>query len=540
MKYFLFFIFVAVSCGTFANSSPLFSEDLLLQPLQDGSIAVHMHFSFDRSLPLNRHFELFPRPIGVIADDLGVAEMELTMTGPGRWLPKWGDPLPGAHPPPQGAHMWAWFFGDSERKIDSSVDSRWKALTGTLAGLFCGSLSGLSEKTATSEPKLSFRSTTKQYYDEQVKEKLQLRHASLPHENVCTENLAPWLKLLPCREHKGLGSLIVMKHIFSLPYFSMGIRLKQLKSTIHLKQKVVFVVPVEMAEQVDKMVHWTMDSIFATQSGFRPTKCPVATSSGAIMNSPFLSSEEEKGFQNLSSFWNSEEDGESKNFRLSFEIPKIDYDDSFLRSIHVQRHLTGHSASGGGITTTITNFQDWSIDTVLFESLPWYVRVYFHTIRVHINGQLVSDMEQRKNGRVIRPAEYQSSPCLLELPLTIPAKSSAVITVQYETAFLHMDEFPPDPSRGIDLPPASVMVLKGYGREKRKCSDKHLKAESLEAVALGCNSGPVMLYTESPLLYMPMPDFSMPYNVITLSSTVVALLFGSFFNIFSRKRKNKK
>lgn len=29
---------------------------------------------------------------------------------------------------------------------------------------------------------------------------------------------------------------------------------------------------------------------------------------------------------------------------------------------------------------------------------------------------------------------------------------------------------------------------------------------------------------------MPMPDFSMPYNVITLTCTIIALFFGSVFN----------
>jgi len=34
---------------------------------------------------------------------------------------------------------------------------------------------------------------------------------------------------------------------------------------------------------------------------------------------------------------------------------------------------------------------------------------------------------------------------------------------------------------------------------------------------------------------MPVPDFSMPYNVITMTCTVLALCFGSFFNILTRK-----
>merc|ERR1740130_944983 len=35
-----------------------------------------------------------------------------------------------------------------------------------------------------------------------------LRLASLPYEPVCTENLTPWLKLLPCGRHRGLAALV--------------------------------------------------------------------------------------------------------------------------------------------------------------------------------------------------------------------------------------------------------------------------------------------------------------------------------------------
>ena len=37
------------------------------------------------------------------------------------------------------------------------------------------------------------------------------------------------------------------------------------------------------------------------------------------------------------------------------------------------------------------------------------------------------------------------------------------------------------------------------------------------------------------LLPLPTPDFSMPYNVIILTSTVMALGFGSIFNLLVRR-----
>ena len=50
----------------------------------------------------------------------------------------------------------------------------------------------------------------------------------------------------------------------------------------------------------------------------------------------------------------------------------------------------------------------------------------------------------------------------------------------------------------------------------------------------------VIVYAESVLLSMPTPDFSMPYNVITMTCTVMALFFGSAFNIMTRKLRERK
>eukprot|EP00061_Rhincodon_typus_P011455 g36475.t1 len=44
----------------------------------------------------------------------------------------------------------------------------------------------------------------------------------------------------------------------------------------------------------------------------------------------------------------------------------------------------------------------------------------------------------------------------------------------------------------------------------------------------------VRLYTEALLVNLPTPDFSMPYNVICLTCTVVAVGYGSFYNLLTR------
>ena len=45
----------------------------------------------------------------------------------------------------------------------------------------------------------------------------------------------------------------------------------------------------------------------------------------------------------------------------------------------------------------------------------------------------------------------------------------------------------------------------------------------------------VRLHSESLVVSMATPDFSMPYNVICLACTVVALAFGPLFNLTTKR-----
>ncbi len=45
----------------------------------------------------------------------------------------------------------------------------------------------------------------------------------------------------------------------------------------------------------------------------------------------------------------------------------------------------------------------------------------------------------------------------------------------------------------------------------------------------------MQIRTEALLISLPTPDFSMPYNVICLTCTVVALAFGPIHNISTKK-----
>ena len=129
--------------------------------------------------------------------------------------------------------------------------------------------------------------------------------------------------------------------------------------------------------------------------------------------------------------------------------------------------------------------------------------------------------------RRIIAAKERSNPSLIELEFELEANSNNQVYFQVEKAFLHWTEFPPDAHRGFDIPSSLLLYHSSLnssnsekdqldnegneGREELRVSEKRLK----------------LVYSESLLVTLPSPDFSMPYNVIMLVSTVFGFFFGS-------------
>jgi hypothetical protein len=92
-------------------------------------------------------------------------------------------------------------------------------------------------------------------------------------------------------------------------------------------------------------------------------------------------------------------------------------------------------------------------------------------------------------------------PAVLELKLSLQPLERLVVTLAYDKVFLPIEEFPPDVSRGFDIP-QGVLTVDGQHR----------------------------VYTDAVLVMLPYPDQSMPFNVIAFVSTLFSLIIGNIFN----------
>ena len=182
--------------------------------------------------------------------------------------------------------------------------------------------------------------------------------------------------------------------------------------------------------------------------------------------------------------------------------------------LYADRSFTGYGQEHGGVQAILTNPSDEEVEFVYLESLPWFMRIYLHTLSTHVStSTATSTNSSTPNSDIIkevyyRPALDRARGTQLELVLRIPARHTVFLTYDFEKAILRYTEYPPDANRGFDVAAAVITILSPRGMNLR---------------------------TTSLLLYLPTPDFSMPYNVIIFTSTAIALAFGGLYNILVRR-----
>ena len=181
--------------------------------------------------------------------------------------------------------------------------------------------------------------------------------------------------------------------------------------------------------------------------------------------------------------------------------------------LFVERSITGHGQERGGVRALLRNPSSTSaVEFVYFEALPWFMKPYLHTLKVQINGKKVNSRDLIK-AMYYRPGLDRSRGSQLELHMTVPAASTVTLTYDFEKAILRYTEYPPDANRGRDVASAVIRIVSSGQGDQRS---SYLRTTPL-------------------MLPLSTPDFSMPYNVIILTSTVIALAFGTIFNMLVRR-----
>ncbi|KAK6623722.1 hypothetical protein RUM43_009574 [Polyplax serrata] len=522
-------------------SGDSFREELFIKPLTNGHVYSYFQFTTvwntsSRSNPY-QHCHLFPRALGEIVTNFNVQELHISLTQ-GLWRhDKWGYPVHNGAP---GAEVWVWF-----RNGTTNVSETWRKLTASLSGLLCASLNFLDDTNSIS-PQYSFRhaGVVSDIVDPNL-----LRYGTLPQEVVCTENLTPWKKLLPCNSKKGLASLLNAGYIHNTNYHSLGIHLREIcrdksctKAAIELKQTVSLVYDLVILESGD--ADFSIRKLFG--SGI-PNRCPLAEESWVYIDvtnhnkNPlklvpkpiFKTTSVRGGSQSEIAVYNLKEVQGMFNIAVTYKKKSLEFQAVRPPLIWANRFISGYGKQKGGIITKIFNKHWMPLNVIVLENIPWYVPVYLHTLKVVSNGMEI-------NPAVIKyvPGRPRLNPTHLELILQLPPRSDTDISIEFDYVFLKWQEYPPDASHGFYI--GSSVITSWLPMAKNYTGipqDESYFGSSFNASRDGYL---VRLRTESMIITLPTPDFSMPYNVICLVCTVVALAFGPMHNITTKKLRISK
>ncbi|XP_055603246.1 GPI transamidase component PIG-T [Uranotaenia lowii] len=527
----------SVRCSLSSGFSDTFDEELLIKPLPDGFIYSYFQFTTRWELDRNDsllHTHLVSRSLAELFLHYHIGELHLSFTS-GIWrYEQWGFPVIDAGP---GAEVWAWFDPPAD---DAEVDARWKQLCGTLSGLFCASLSFV-DQTNTFRPEFSLRPQTYRFAGGAEPK---IRYAALPREVVCTENLTPWKKLLPCKLREGFASLLTPDHVYSGNYHSLSVHMRKLcadkkcsEFLLEVRQSVSLVQDQRLFGGKD----WSIRKLYGQGA---EGACVLADSSKVYVD---VTDRDYDMTQKPTNIVHSTRGGSSSVFyeydikqyekkQRMFNVAAIDKRDPNIISltppppIYSKRFISGVGQERGRIVTRITNAHWSDLNLLIFENIPWFVPIYLHTLKITTKD------DHKIHPQTVKyiPGRQRERPSQLEIAFTIPKRSTVELSFDFDYIFLKWQEYPPDASHGYYLQPSIISVMlpvaRNYTSLPREAS---LLRDSFNASQ--ANGYFLQIRTEALLLTLPIPDFSMPYNVICLACTVVALAFGPIHNISTKK-----
>lgn len=389
-----------------------------------------------------------------------------------------------------------------------------------------------------------------------------LLHGTLPREVVCTENLTPFLKLLPCKGKAGIASLLDGHKLFDSSWQTMAIDfhtvcLDGISCSVEMEQSIDMVLDTERSKRprdnpiprpvpheallcdeskqypsgdfcfpsdLSRGQSWTLAEIFGRRIH---GPCLADGADGRPRESLCLHVPVERQVHAPPDVIELQWEDQNKRCYILHETEPFElvlshigpqtFNNHTPPALYASRSITGYGQERGGVQSRLTNPNPSAPKTfVYFESLPWFMKPYLHTLTARLcSSTSASDSVIQET--FYRPALDRHRGTQLELILTVPANSTVILSYDFDKAILRYTEYPPDANRGFDVAPAVIRLLPSPGT---------IRAETAEDY---------YIRTTSLLLPLPTPDFSMPYNVIILTSTVMALAFGSIFNFLVRR-----
>ncbi|CAK0843933.1 unnamed protein product [Prorocentrum cordatum] len=502
-------------------------------------------FEFDVRAPLSQafragQFDVFPKPVGKLLNARpALAGFEAVLTQ-GRWKSdQWGPPPREFRPP--GALLVA-----ATNSSGAESEQVWQSLVAALGGWLCASFEGMDPD----HPSLSWVRPLGVPWAEPGS---RLQFATLPYEPVCTENLTPWLKLLPCGRHRGLAALLDPLEVAASPLKSLSLVASVSESSQH----------VQLRASLDVVLPLQSGRGLAAWSGEREfLQCPAAASTRVLVRvSGGRGNAAWDRFVGKAAEAIDTPDGGATLVFPAGDFSELDGSDELLlggdagpapwvlarrersEGLSVMRDVLSqegrserthgryllrfaNGADGGDGVARSVRFMD---------QLPFFIRPLWHTFLVTVERP-GSEPEHLRGLAAMRrldlrfvPSEGSPVPTEVFLTATIPPGGTVSVTLDVLKDFIRNREFSYACEKGFDVSSAAWLELAGpLGASGQNAS---VGAGDILRFGPAGQEQWQLRFTEGLLILVPMPDFSMPFNVVALTSTVLTFFFGSVFRI---------
>lgn len=393
---------------------------------------------------------------------------------------------------------------------------------------------------------------------------ISMRHSILHGETVCTENLTPWMKLLPCRSESGLAKYLSNpSYLLNFDYVSLGVHVlptepRTLQMTLMLvADRNLPPVPASIStfQPPPRSPVFDLQALLGVKLSDSQHICPLARSSRLIVHrpkdfgpddvespcgKPICDLKTQSAPWNVIMKWNED--------RL-VEVPQ-----DFRGFVTAHRWTVGYGHQNGKLALEITNRLSRNVTVSYRQVTPFMLRLMFHTMKA--TGSKIADGKSGSTSPAdypVYPTSFKVEPGLdrltmtsMEIGLELPAKSKVLVTIDYDLVFLHWTEHPPDAHRGFDISAGIMLVTVDPAStlEMQKKESIGVLPPIPTVTSKEFSGGIIkpqnfkhhfLVYTEGLVLSLPTPDFSMPYNVITLTSTVLAIIFAFTVKTLTRR-----
>ena len=325
-----------------------------------------------------------------------------------------------------------------------------------------------------------------------------------PSESLCSDHLTNLLKVLPYDGH--LETLLNSKALLSSPWYSFQVSMTNTNKQCN----------VDSCKQ-DKR----KDDEYICKSDISVT----------IQVSAILHPVHSSGHKKLVNALKETSNGSSSSTNISNSSIKVKREASTdtKRRVNVDRIVRDSRQLQLYVETRLENTTPQPLSILIIDTIPNFYDVLLNTYdlcTLIVNNStdqsmsLCTDVDKVAN---IKSFHYQKSNCddddhddncfdSISWSYEIPPNSVLITSYIGLKQFMHMSVFPPDANRGIEVPP-SVIYVNSFPFER--------------------------LITSHYVVSLPLSDFSMSFNVITLVSTSFVFLVGTMINTLVRKNDKK-